>query len=186
MKAKQINGIWQRNELPTVYENTQNYDKSPIEVWHADGWRELTQPIVDPILQYQTSEIIVVESQPYNHCTFKVENYTAEQLVQNEANRLDALDEAYINQLEESGLAIVRRHRKRLRRRVEENTTSFEDAKQVRKLLRSIWQELKDCDFDWALTDAQAIDQTSLNNGVKREVNWLITRVQELVISNPL
>ena len=104
---------------------------------------------------------------------------------ENLAIQIDLQDENYVLSLEEAGLQVVRRHRKRLRRRVEENTTSFDDAKTVRKLLRPIWQELKDGDFDWALTDAQAIDQTLYNNAVDRETNWLITRIQELIVANP-
>ena len=79
--------------------------------------------------------------------------------------------------LENQGVDLVLQHKKRLKRRVINKTTSGENSKEVRKILRPIWQELKEGDFDWALEDLQAIDQTKMNVEIKREINWLIGKL---------
>lgn len=79
--------------------------------------------------------------------------------------------------LEKQGVELVLQHKKRLKRRVINKATSDENAKEVRKLLRPIWQELKEGDFDWALEDLQGIDQTKINVEIKREINWLIGKL---------
>jgi len=176
----------QYREIPNTYKNSLGYNYADFSVHYADAFREIIEPVINPEIEYKGTELILVVDTPYDYFTYGVIPYTPEEIAQMNADKIDALDEAYVMSLEEAGLQVVRRHRKRLRRRVEENTTSFDDAKTVRKLLRPIWQELKDGDFDWALTDAQAIDQTLYNNAVDRETNWLITRIQELIVSNPL
>jgi hypothetical protein len=93
------------------------------------------------------------------------------QLEQDEQDLKEILD------LENQGIDLVLQHKKRLKRRVANKTTSSINAKEVRRLLRPIWQELKEGDFDWALDDLQAINQTNLNNDIKREINWLINQL---------
>jgi hypothetical protein len=89
----------------------------------------------------------------------------------------DLQDEQHILETERQGTDLVLQHKKRLKRRVANKTTSEENAKEVRKLLRPIWQELKEGDFDWALEDLQGIDQSKLNVEIKREINWLINQL---------
>jgi len=89
----------------------------------------------------------------------------------------DEQDLKEILNLENQGIDLVLQHKKRLKRRLVNKTTSEENAKQVRKLLRPIWQELKEGDFDWALEDLQGIDQSKLNVEIKREINWLIGKL---------
>jgi hypothetical protein len=181
-----INEQKQYRQIPSTYKNSLGYNYADFSVHYADGFREIIEPLYNPEIEYKGTELILVVETPYDYFTYGVIPYTPEEIAQMNADKIDALDEQYVLSLEEAGLQLVRRHRKRLRRRVEENTTSFEDAKQVRKILRGIWAELKEGDFDWALEDAQAINQTTLNNGIKREINWLITRISDLITSNPL
>jgi hypothetical protein len=89
----------------------------------------------------------------------------------------DEQDLKEILDLENQGIDLVLQHKKRLKRRLANKTTSEENAKEVRKLLRPIWQELKEGDFDWALEDLQGIDQSKLNVEIKREINWLISKL---------
>ena len=89
----------------------------------------------------------------------------------------DEQDLKEILNLENQGIDLVLQHKKRLKRRVVNKTTSEENAKEVRKLLRPIWQELKEGDFDWALEDLQGIDQSKLNVEIKREINFLIGKL---------
>jgi hypothetical protein len=89
----------------------------------------------------------------------------------------DEQDLKDILDLENQGIDLVLQHKKRLKRRVANKTTSEENAKEVRKLLRPIWQELKEGDFDWALEDLQGIDQSKLNVEIKREINFLIGKL---------
>jgi hypothetical protein len=89
----------------------------------------------------------------------------------------DEQDLKEILDLENQGIDLVLQHKKRLKRRLINKTTSEENAKEVRKLLRPIWQELKEGDFDWALEDLQGIDQSKLNNDIKREINFLIGKL---------
>jgi hypothetical protein len=89
----------------------------------------------------------------------------------------DEQDLKEILNLENQGIDLVLQHKKRLKRRLINKTTSEENAKEVRKLLRPIWQELKEGDFDWALEDLQGIDQSKLNVEIKREINFLIGKL---------
>jgi hypothetical protein len=89
----------------------------------------------------------------------------------------DEQDLKEILNLENQGIDLVLQHKKRLKRRLVNKTTSEENAKEVRKLLRPIWQELKEGDFDWALEDLQGIDQSKLNVEIKREINFLIGKL---------
>jgi hypothetical protein len=89
----------------------------------------------------------------------------------------DEQDLKEILNLENQGIDLVLQHKKRLKRRLANKTTSEENAKEVRKLLRPIWQELKEGDFDWALEDLQGIDQSKLNVEIKREINFLIGKL---------
>jgi hypothetical protein len=89
----------------------------------------------------------------------------------------DEQDLKEILNLENQGINLVLQHKKRLKRRLINKTTSEENAKEVRKLLRPIWQELKEGDFDWALEDLQGIDQSKLNVEIKREINFLIGKL---------
>jgi hypothetical protein len=89
----------------------------------------------------------------------------------------DEQDLKEILNLENQGINLVLQHKKRLKRRLINKTTSEQNAKEVRKLLRPIWQELKEGDFDWALEDLQGIDQSKLNVEIKREINFLIGKL---------
>lgn len=82
-----------------------------------------------------------------------------------------------ILELEKQGVELVLQHKKRLKRRVVNKATSDENGKEVRKILRPIWQELKEGDFDLALEDLEGIDQTKINVEIKREINWLIGKL---------
>jgi hypothetical protein len=113
---------------------------------------------------------------PYDTIIISDEEIQDQQNAQTQLEK-DLQDEQHILETERQGLNLVLQHKKRLTRRVLNNTTSSVNAKEVRKLLRPIWQELKEGDFDWALEDLQAINQTNLNNDIKREINWLINQL---------
>lgn len=96
------------------------------------------------------------------------------------ADALDLEDEVNEQQAEQDGLALIRRCRKRLRRRVADSRLTANRSNTLRRWFSQLFFHLRNGDWDLANEDIlSASFPTSNNNDINREIDWLKARINE-------